>query len=178
MLRMVILGYLRQTSRAVKGAAGLMVFALYVLPALAQDLTARVQDSVPTQVDQMYERGLRFLAEKQNAQGAWDDSQGSEAGVVGLAVVAFLAHGEDPKHGPYARQIQLGLQYILSQQNSSNGYIGTSMYSHGFATLALAEAYGMIEEPRLAPALQQAVDLILSAQKRNRFKAWRYTTDA
>lgn len=168
----------RWVGHAVIGAAGLMVLALLELQAKAQDLTARLQDTVPTQVDQMYERGLRFLAEKQNAQGAWDDSQGTEAGVVGLAVVAFLAHGEDPKHGPYARQIQLGLQYILAQQNSSNGYIGSSMYSHGFATLALAEAYGMLDEPRLAPALRQAVDLILSAQKRNRFKAWRYTPDA
>ena len=126
----------------------------------------------------MYERGLRYLATKQNKEGYWDDSQGNEPGVVGLAAIAFLAHGEDPNHGPYAKNIALCIQYILSQQNSTNGYIGSSMYSHGFATLALAEAYGMIENPKLAPALQKAVDLILSAQKRNRAKAWRYTPDA
>jgi len=151
---------------------------LLLTPAIAQDLPRRQDDTVPAQVEQMYERGLRYLATKQNKEGAWDDSQGDEPGVVGLAVVAFLAHGEDPNHGPYAKNIERGINYILSQQNATNGYIGSSMYSHGFATLALAEAYGMTNHPKLAPALKKAVDLILSAQKRNRFKAWRYTPDA
>lgn len=144
----------------------------------AQDLPRRQDDPVPAQVETMYERGLAFLASKQAEQGAWSDSMGSEPGVVGLAVVAFLAHGEDPNNGPYAKNIRKGLDYILSQQNESNGYIGTSMYNHGFATLALAEAYGMIEETKLAPALRKAVDLILSSQKRNRLGAWRYTPDS
>jgi hypothetical protein len=151
---------------------------LLLTPAIAQDLPRRQDDTVPAQVEQMYERGLRYLATKQNKEGSWDDSQGDEPGVVGLAVVAFLAHGEDPNHGPYAKNIERGINYILSQQNATNGYIGSSMYSHGFATLALAEAYGMTNHPKLAPALKKAVDLILSAQKRNRFKAWRYTPDA
>jgi hypothetical protein len=103
---------------------------------------------------------------------------GGEPGVVGLAVVAFLAHGEDPNHGPYAQHIAKGLDYLLSQQNAGNGYIGNSMYNHGFATLALAEAYGTVDNPKLAPALKKAVDLILSAQKRNRSEAWRYTPDS
>jgi Prenyltransferase and squalene oxidase repeat len=146
--------------------------------ACAQELPRRQDDTIPSQVDQMYERGLRFLASKQNDEGCWDDSQGSEPGVVGLATVAFLAHGEDPNYGPYAKNIGKGISFIISKQNTTNGYIGNSMYSHGFATLALAEAYGMIENPKLAPALKNAVDLILSAQKRNRNKAWRYTPDA
>ena len=149
-----------------------------LLPAVAQDLPRRQDDNIPAQVEQMYERGLRFLASKQNNNGCWDDSQGNEPGVVGLATIAFLAHGEDPNHGAYAKNIERGINYIISQQNATNGYIGNSMYSHGFATLALCEAYGMIENPKLAPALKKAVDLILSAQKRNRYKAWRYTPDA
>jgi hypothetical protein len=126
----------------------------------------------------MYERGLAYLAKTQNERGSWDDSMGGEPGVVGLAVVAFLAHGEDPNHGPYAQHIAKGLDYLLSQQNAGNGYIGNSMYNHGFATLALAEAYGTVDNPKLAPALKKAVDLILSAQKRNRSEAWRYTPDS
>lgn len=148
------------------------------LPALAQDLPRRPDDPVPAQVDTMYERGLAYLAKTQNDRGAWDDSMGSEPGVVGLAVVAFLAHGEDPNHGPYAKHIAKGIDYLISQQNSSNGYIGNSMYNHGFATLALAEAYGAVDNPKIAPALKKAVELILSAQKRNRSEAWRYTPDS
>lgn len=144
----------------------------------AQDLPRRQDDTVPAQVEMIYERGLQYLAQSQNEKGHWNDSSGAEPGVVGLAVAAFLAHGEDPNHGPYAKTIRAGLDYILSKQNESNGYIGTSMYNHAFATKALAEAYGMIDHPKIAPALKKAVDLILSAQGRNRSGAWRYTPDS
>ena len=42
--------------------------------ACAQELPRRQDDTIPSQVDQMYERGLRFLASKQNDEGCWDDS--------------------------------------------------------------------------------------------------------
>jgi hypothetical protein len=169
----------RQTvpSLAAKGAVALCC-CLLALPASAQDILHRQSDPIPSQVETMYERGLRWLAQNQTEQGCWEDSTGSEPGVVGLAVLAFLAHGEDPNYGPYAKNIHKGIDYILSEQSPTNGYIGTSMYNHGFATLALAEAYGMVDDPKIAPALKKAVDLILSAQKRNRLHAWRYTPDS
>ena len=160
----------------------------FLLPALtllaaataarAQDFARRAEDPIPAQVESMYQRGLQYLAANQNAQGGWNDSTGSEPGVVGLCVVAFLAHGEDPNHGPFAKPIRKGLDFILSQQSAGNGYIGNSMYNHGFATLALAEAYGVVDDPKIAPALKKAVDLILSAQGRNPQRAWRYTPDS
>ena len=146
--------------------------------AAAQDLPRRRADPIPSQVETIYERGLRYLAGSQNEQGCWTDSMGSEPAVVGLAVVAFLAHGEDPNHGPYATHVRKGLDFILAAQSNTNGYIGSSMYNHGFCTLALAESYGSVDNPKVAPALQQAVALILSAQKLNRFGAWRYTPDS
>jgi hypothetical protein len=155
------------------------VTCLLIAPlAPAQNLPRRPDDPVPAQVDTMYDRGLAYLAKNQNPQGSWNDSMGSEPGVVGLCVVAFLAHGEDPNHGMYAGAISKGLDYILGQQNQTNGYIGNSMYNHGFATLALAEAYGAVNNPKIAPALKKSVELILSAQKRNRSEAWRYTPDS
>ncbi len=151
---------------------------LFALPLAAQNLPRRLDDPIPAQVETMYERGLAYLAKTQNDRGCWDDSMGGEPGVVGLCVVAFLAHGEDPNRGTYANNIRKGLDYLLAQQNSGNGYIGNSMYNHGFAALALAEAYGMVDHPKLAPALEKCVELILSAQKRNRSGAWRYTPDS
>jgi len=151
---------------------------LLSLGAGAQDLERRADDSVPAKVESMYQKGLLYLSKNQNAQGSWGDSTGSEPGVVGLCVIAFLAHGEDPNVGPNATNIRKGIEYIISQQNAGNGYIGSSMYNHGFATLALAESYGMVDNPKIAPALKKAVDLILSSQKRNRFNAWRYTPDS
>lgn len=150
----------------------------FVTAAHGQGLLNRQDDSVPAQVDLIYERGLRYLAEKQNSEGSWNDGTGSEPGVVGLCVAAFLAHGEDPNNGPYAEVIRKGIDFIISEQNTTNGYIGSSMYNHAFATKALAEAYGVIEHPEIAKALEQAVELILSSQKRNRFGAWRYTPES
>jgi hypothetical protein len=62
--------------------------------------------------------------------------------------------------------------------NKQTGYIGNSMYNHGFATLALAEAYGVVSDARLGPALEQAVRLILNSQSRNPFGAWRYSPES
>lgn len=152
--------------------------AVLVSPAGAQDLINRQDDKIPAQVDLIYERGLRYLAERQGEDGSWSDAAGREPGVVGLCVAAFLAHGEDPKNGPYAKVIRKGIDYIISKQNPVNGYIGSSMYNHAFATKALAESYGVVEHPKLAKALEDAVKLIVSSQKQNRFGAWRYTPES
>ncbi|MEM6911613.1 MAG: prenyltransferase/squalene oxidase repeat-containing protein [Verrucomicrobiota bacterium] len=149
-----------------------------LLGASAQDLFQRKTDPISNELAEMYLDGLQFLVDTQSLDGSWPDNYGSEPGVVGLAVAAMLAHGNDPNHGPYADAIQRGLDHVLSQQNEANGYIGNSMYNHGFATLALAECYGAVEDARLGPALQLAVDLILSSQERNPRNAWRYNPDS
>lgn len=143
-----------------------------------QGLLDRQDHTIPAQVDLIYDRGLRYLSEKQSNDGSWNDTAGREPGVVGLCVAAFLAHGEDPKNGPYAKTINKGIEFIISKQNTANGYIGSSMYSHAFATKALAESYGVVENPKIAGALKQAVELIISSQKRNAMGGWRYTPES
>lgn len=132
---------------------------------------------VQPEVERMYKKGMDWLVKNQTDKGNWKDTYGGQPAVVGLAVVALLAHGEDPNTGPYALTIKRGLDFILSQQNDKNGYIGNSMYNHGFGTLALAEAYGHVHDARLGPALQKAVELILAAQARNAYGAWRYSPE-
>ncbi len=160
-------------------SVGLALAVFGVSPlACAQDLPTRPDDSIPAQAELIYTRGLQYLAKTQTEKGSWSDGVGSEPGVVGLCVASFLAHGEDPNNGPYAKVIHRGIDYILSQQNEKNGYIGSSMYNHAFATKALAESYGVVDNPKIAPALKLAVELIVSSQKRNRFGAWRYTPES
>ena len=130
---------------------------------------------IPASVENMYRKGLQFLIAQQNKDGAWQDNYGRQPGVVGLCVVAMLAHGDDPNHGPYALNIKKGINFIISSANKQNGYIGSSMYNHGFATLALAEAYGTVKDDRIGPALEKAVQLILTSQTNNSKKAWRYS---
>ena len=46
------------------------------------------------------------------------------------------------------------------------------MYSHGFGTLFLAEAYGMTRRPEIREKLRKAVQLIIDTQ--NNEGGWRY----
>jgi len=154
----------------------LTLFLLSTAITQAQSLPRRQNDIIPVQVETMYTRGLRFLSNGQTADGAWaGGNSGARPGVVGLCTLAFLAHGEDPNHGPYAQKIRKSIGYLITKQKENEqGYMGPQMYDHGFATLALAECYGMVDDPRIAPALKKAVDLILKSQKSNPRHGWRY----
>ncbi len=131
---------------------------------------------IPEELDAFYRKGLAYLALSQTPQGNWTDNYGQQPGVVGLTLLAFLASGEDPNYGPYRDVIRKGTEFILTQQDAGTGYIGNSMYNHGFATLALAELYGHLQTPDVGSALQKALDLILKSQEKNSTGAWRYTT--
>jgi len=150
-------------------------------------LNRRVEDPIPRDMDNMYVKGLKYLARSQQADGSWGSAStySNYPGTVGLCMLSFLAHGDDPNSGPYAKNIKGCINYLLSKQQK-NGYIGSSrlndtrgnMYNHGFATLALAEAYGMVDDKRLGKALEKAVALIVTSQKNNRLGAWRYSPTA
>lgn len=136
-------------------------------------------DILPDQVDRMYLKGLDYLAHTQSPNGTWPDAQvGTQPAVTGLAVVCLLAHGDDPNFGPYSQTVHRALDFLLKQQDQKTGYIGPTMYNHGFATLALAESYGDVNDDRLGPALQKAVRLILTSQQANSSKAWRYSPES
>jgi len=127
-------------------------------------------------------RGLDYLARTQKDDGSWPGNYGRVSGVVGLAMMTFLAHGEQPDEGKYGQVIRRAVDFIVrSQQDNGllSGSGGSPMYSHGFATLALGEVYGMIDDPRVGPALEKATGLIVKCQ--NQLGGWRYSvgsTDA
>ena len=140
-----------------------------------QSLFTYEGDTIPAEIEAMYVRGLAYLQKTQTGGGGWPEQYGSDPGVVGLCVLAILAHGEDPNFGPYRDTIRKGLNHILNSANTTTGYIGSSMYNHGFATLALAEAYGAVDGARIGPALEKAVSLIVTSQESNAMGAWRYS---
>ena len=160
----------------VRTIAVIVVAAVMVL---AAPLRAQTDLRVTPELERAVKRGLDHLAKTQNADGSWPGMNGQLSGVVGLAAMAFLAHGEVPDQGPYGPVIRKAIGYILARQQA-NGLLadnsGSVMYNHGFATLALAEAYGMIDEPRLGPALKKAVGLIVSSQ--NHLGGWRYSVNS
>ena len=163
---------------------GSFCIALISTISLCADNVAIHGEPVPAKVEMMYRKGLRYLLQNQNSQGAFMERESSrrssEVAITGLAIVAMLAYGDDPNSSIYGQAIKRGLNYLLTRQRS-NGYVGNSMYNHGFATLALAEAYGAVDDPRIGPALQKALNLLLTSQAKNRKGAWRYSptsTDA
>ena len=146
------------------------------MPSAFAQLTVQ-QQAIPRQVDRMYIKGLDYLLKNQKADGSFKGSYGNEVATYAFCIMSALAYGEDPEVGAYANMIKKCLNNILKNQQE-NGYFGNSMYSHGFATLALSELYGMLPDERIGKALSKAVDLTLTAQKTNKIGAWRYSPDA
>ena len=76
--------------------------------------------------------------------------------------------------GPYQEVVERGLRWMMKTQKPDGGLMtDESMYSHGIATIALAEAYGMTKDPALAKPVKDAVDFIYDARNR-RLGGWRY----
>ncbi len=164
-----------------------LVLLLSAAAASAQDPSLRFGTQVSSDVDAIYERGLTWLAAAQAPDGAWKEgNQG--CGVDGICLMAFLASGEDPNYGRYASTVRRAIRSIISQQDEKTGYLPNSMYHHGFAMLALSEAYGAVDEslvwggdkpPRsIARALDLAIRCAATSAKNNRLNAWRYSPDA
>jgi phage gp46-like protein len=158
--------------------------------AAAQAPNVRVGEAVPRDVREMYDKGLQYLASTQSANGDWSGGGGEQGpGVTGLCLMAFLASGEDPNFGIYSNQVRRAVRNIVNGQNASTGYLGNSMYHHGFGMLGLAEAYGAVDERNLWPAnganqrsigaaLELAVRAAITSQKKNSLGAWRYSPDS
>jgi hypothetical protein len=147
---------------------------------------------VPRDVREMYDRGLQYLATSQTENGDWADGQ-QGPGTTGLGLMVFLASGEDPNFGLYRNHVRRALRSIITSQDAATGYLGNSMYHHGFGMLGLAEAYGAVDDRDLWPpgggakrrsvgqALELAVRAAITSQKKNPLGAWRYSptsTDA
>src|SRR5580658_8816551 len=134
--------------------AGLLLAAL---PLQGQDLNVYRGTQVAPEVERVYERGLDFLVKTQSDDGAFPGNYGHEPATAALSMLAMFAHGDDPNYGPYAKPIKRCLEYLLKNADPGTGYIGSSMYNHGFSTLALAEAYGEVQDERIGPALKRGV---------------------
>jgi hypothetical protein len=128
------------------------------------------------------DKGLDWLAKHQSADGSFSEAGGDNTAIASLAGLAFLADGNMPGaggaagEGRYGANVDKVLDFTLKncQESglvSANGY-GSPMYGHGFATLFLAESYGMSQRPDVKEKLQNAIRLLVQTQ--NREGGWRY----
>jgi len=125
------------------------------------------------------QKGLDFLADKQQEDGSFGGTGYSRnVAVCGLAGLAFMSNGSTPGRGPYGKHVNRCLDFVLANTEDS-GYINVPnaashgpMYGHGFATLFLAECYGMTMRNDVRDKLSKAVNLIINTQ--NEEGGWRY----
>lgn len=164
---------------------------LTLAPAHAQERRSQLNRNdwaITAELQEAVERGLSWLASQQDTQGYWRQHVGfklntnynitepnaAHVGVTSLALISFLAGGHLPDRGKYGVVIGRGLDYILRCVRDI-GYItdnGSRMYSHAFATLFLAEVYGMTLRRDVRIELQKCVNMIVDSQ--NSEGGWRY----
>lgn len=146
-------------------------------------------------------QALKWLAEHQEPNGAWSldhtgyncqgrcshpftgkHDDGLRAG-TGLALLPFLGAGQTHVEGKYKRVVAAGLDALTrlskNEKNRGSSYRdpgGAGAYSHGIATIALTEAYGMTGDSALGGYAQEAVDHIIANQARD--GGWRYSFQA
>jgi hypothetical protein len=137
------------------------------------------------------DRGLAQLAQGQVADGSFSDPNrsGTAPGITGLCGLALMGAGHQPGRGRYGKNVSRAVDYVAGLGAGANpGFLVTeghfnrlgnqpsAMYSHGFASLFLAEVCGMMPEEarqkKVRGALEQATAFAVSAQ--NKEGGWRY----
>jgi hypothetical protein len=173
-----------------RGAGTLTALAAGGLPqrlSATDDVAAGAQarGMITPAAQQAIDQGLAYLEANQHQNGSFGSHlfYGNVA-VSSLAGLAFMAGGNQPGRGRYGRVVTRALEYILSQEqrfpagflSNASGTQQSPMYGHGFGTLFLAEACGMVQgralRERLRGTLSRAVQLILNSQ--NSEGGWRY----
>lgn len=136
-------------------------------------------------------RGLEWLARHQAADGSWRfDLSGcrcdgacrqpgtvaSTTAATGIALLPFLGAGQTHEEGEHRETVTRGIYYLMSRMRATprGGDLSEgTMYGHGVATLALAEALGMTGDRMLVPYVRDGVRFSETAQDLNG-GGWRY----
>ena len=121
-------------------------------------------------------KALRWLKHTQRKDdtwlnGSWGPSQVSN---TGLAILAFLAHGETPASKEFGPTVQNAMQFLINcltkkKDKKGNEYVtfrGTDSneYATLIATYALCEAYGMTRNPNTKLVAEQTLQRIVDNQ--------------
>ena len=133
-------------------------------------------------------RALQWLKKNQNSDGSWSvgnkgpSAKKMETGVSGLALLAFLAHGETPQSDEYGSTVEKTIRFLISRQQDDGRFFEkpdvinqsykAGTYSQAIATYALSEAYGLTKIPMLREPLEKSLRFIIKQQQEK--GAWYY----
>ena len=109
-------------------------------------------------------RALRWLKATQAANGSWAPSQ--QPAMTGLALLAYLAHGETPTSEEFGPTVQKGMEYLVNTVNNAKAPNGNlSDYRNGIVAYALAEAYGLTKIPFIKLAMEKSLTWLVEGQQ-------------
>ena len=150
----------------------------------SESLAAALTPQAWEQVERSIERALAWLAKQQEADGSFDAPGTAQPAATSFAIMAYLSKGHLPGEGPYGKQIDKAIDYVLGMQQS-NGLLAsgsdgptvsvetqfqggtipasskTANYNHAIAGLMLTEVYGTTDRVRAAklkPAIVKALN--------------------
>jgi len=112
-------------------------------------------------------KALRWLKMTQRTDGSWE---GNPVSNTGLAVLAFLAHGETPSQSAeFGETVRKALDYLLGAQTGEGDEVrfrggDGNEYAFLIATYALGEAYGMTHNPNAKTAALKGLERIFRNQ--------------
>ncbi len=167
----------------IKGiSVNIVIFLSLLNSAISAPSKGRLEDPVKVNAatETVINGALAYLASKQSPTGAWAGETGEEArypiAMTAYTLMAFQAAGNLPNEGPYGKNVDLAVRYLLSQVDDQ-GLIGDEnsgqyMYFHGIASIALAELYGQTNDDALKNKLEKMIKVIVSSQ--NPQGGWRY----
>src|SRR5262245_2065490 len=161
-------------------AAGLVPVAAPAAPTVPRTVETSGLELITGPTQQAINRGLEYLAVSPYEDGSFGSGSAyrRNVAVTALSGMAFLSAGNTPNRGKYGKNVELAVQLLLScveatrLMTSPEGRKQKPMYGHGFATLFLAEVYGMTPRPEIREKLKLAVNLIVNSQ--NKEGGWRY----
>ncbi len=102
--------------------------------------------------------------------------QESLSAATALGLLPFLAAGQTQANdGPFKKTVKGSVDWLVSHQAASGDLSAGApqqMYSHGLATFALSEDFGMTHDKTVGAAAQKAIDFIENSQNA-RTGGWR-----
>ncbi len=169
---------LSETRRDSRFARSVLFCGLLLLTGMANGQDATISESsdrsVPREilteaewssVERSVDRGLEHLIRNQKQDGSFNGNTRDEPGITGLCMMAFLSRGHLPGEGVYGENLSRTAVYLLNSQQD-DGLIARQRqwyhapYSHGIASLVIAELYGIAKpenEARYRLVIERAI---------------------
>jgi HEAT repeat protein len=159
-------------------------------------VASKAEMGISPRTEAAVEGGLEWLARHQSYDGRWSGSKftdrcqlyyrkkcqigarfgGWDVGMTGISLLAFYGAGYRPDTGRYKDTVLRGQIYCAARQWADGDFGGQADliggYTRPIATIALAEAYGTVQQPEYRERARRSVAHLVRIQYPD--AGWRY----